>query len=114
MQVAPAADPPTACSRWCLSSTRSKLRFLANLPKVFKGKHVEVDGVQVHRAREVEIAADRPFDVYADGEILTSLPATVRLVPGALRVIAPPPDARRLLGSGSRSRSRRPSGGSRG
>jgi diacylglycerol kinase family enzyme len=45
--------------------------------------------VKVFRAREVEIAANRPFDVYADGEVLTKLPATVRLVPEAVRVIAP-------------------------
>ena len=38
--------------------------------------------VKVDRAREVEIAADRPFDVYADGDPLTTLPATVRLVRG--------------------------------
>ena len=43
----------------------------------------------MHRAREVEIAADRPFDVYADGDPLTTLPATVRLVRGGLSVIVP-------------------------
>ena len=68
----------------------SKLRFVANLPKVFKGKHVEEDSVSCHRAREVEIAADRPFDVYADGEPLTQLPATVPArCAAACSVIAP-------------------------
>jgi diacylglycerol kinase family enzyme len=67
----------------------SKGRFLANLPKLFKGTHVDEDEVQVARAREVEIAADRPFDVYADGDPLTTLPATVRLVRGGLSVLAP-------------------------
>ena len=58
----------TACWRWSSSARHSKLRFLANLPKVFSGTHVELDGVRSFRAREVEISADRPFDVYADGE----------------------------------------------
>src|SRR5436190_7593134 len=44
-----------------------KLRYLANLPKVFKGTHVQNDEVTVLRATEVEISADRPFAVYADG-----------------------------------------------
>jgi diacylglycerol kinase family enzyme len=66
-----------------------KLRFLANLPKVFAGSHVDLDVIATHRAREVEIRADRPFDVYADGEPITSLPAAIKVVPGALRVIAP-------------------------
>lgn len=68
----------------------SKLRFLVNLPKVFKGRHIENDEVTVLRASEVEIAADRPFAVYADGDHLADLPATIRVLPRALDVIAPP------------------------
>jgi YegS/Rv2252/BmrU family lipid kinase len=67
-----------------------KLRYLANLPKVFKGTHVEKEGVTVLRAVEVEIRADRPFAVYADGDHLADLPATVSVLPRALSVIAPP------------------------
>jgi YegS/Rv2252/BmrU family lipid kinase len=66
-----------------------RLRFLANLPKVFKGTHVDNEEVTVLRAAEVEIRADRPFAVYADGDHLADLPATVRVLPRALGVIAP-------------------------
>jgi diacylglycerol kinase family enzyme len=37
----------------------------------------------------VRVEADRPFAVYADGDHLTDLPATVRVLPGALQVIGP-------------------------
>lgn len=67
-----------------------KLRFLSNLPKVFKGTHVEEDEVRVFRAPRLELSASRPFPVYADGEHLTDLPATLRLLPQALSVIVPP------------------------
>lgn len=67
-----------------------KLRFLANLPKVFKGTHVNEDEVRVFRARRLELSASRPFPVYADGEHLTDLPATIRVLPKALSVIVPP------------------------
>ena len=66
-----------------------KLRYLANLPKVFKGRHVDNQEVTVRRARVLEIDADRPFAVYADGEHLADLPATIRVLPGALNVIVP-------------------------
>jgi YegS/Rv2252/BmrU family lipid kinase len=72
-----------------LSEDRPKLRFLAALPKVFKGTHVHEPGLVILRGTEVELAADRPFTAYADGDPIAALPATVRVRPGALRVVAP-------------------------
>jgi YegS/Rv2252/BmrU family lipid kinase len=89
MKVAPDADPSDGALDVVFIERSSKFRFAANLPKVFSGKHVEEDSVSSHRAREVEIAADRPFDVYADGEILTQLPARVTVRRSALRVLVP-------------------------
>jgi YegS/Rv2252/BmrU family lipid kinase len=68
-----------------------KLRFVGNLPKVFKGTHVEEDEVRVFRAPHLELTASQPFPVYADGEHLTDLPASLRILPKALSVLAPPP-----------------------
>ncbi len=67
-----------------------KLRFVGNLPKVFKGTHVEEDEVRVFRAAQLELTASRPFPVYADGEHLTELPASLRVLPRALSILAPP------------------------
>jgi YegS/Rv2252/BmrU family lipid kinase len=89
MKVAPAADPADGLLDVVFVKRNSKFRFLRNLPKVFAGTHVQLDEIETHRAREVVIRADRSFDVYADGDPITTLPATVKLVPGALRVIAP-------------------------
>jgi YegS/Rv2252/BmrU family lipid kinase len=75
------------------TSDVSKLHFLANLPKVFKGRHVDNPEVTVLRGSEVEIRADRPFAVYADGDHIADLPATIRVLPRALDVIAPPDGA---------------------
>jgi YegS/Rv2252/BmrU family lipid kinase len=66
-----------------------RLRFLRGLPKVFKGTHVENAEVTVRRAAEVRIAADRPFALYADGDPIADLPATVRTLPAAVRVLVP-------------------------
>ena len=68
-----------------------KLRFVANLPKVFKGTHVAEDEVRVFRASQLELSASSPYPVYADGEHLTELPAQLRILPRALRVLAPAP-----------------------
>lgn len=92
MYIAPDAELDDGLLDVVLEADVSKLRYLANLPKVFKGTHVDEPGLTFLRAREVEISADRPFALYADGDPLTDLPATVRLIPRALRVLAPPTD----------------------
>ena len=71
----------------------SRLRFVGNLPKVFKGTHVEEDEVRVFRAPHLELSASKPFPVYADGEHLTDLPASLRVLPRALTVLVPAPAA---------------------
>lgn len=93
MFIAPDAELDDGLLDVVWTAQVSKLRFLANLPKVFSGSHVANDEVTVARASEVLIEADRPFAVYADGDHLADLPATVRVLPRALRVIAPAPGA---------------------
>jgi diacylglycerol kinase family enzyme len=69
----------------------SKLRFMTKvLPRIFNGSYVKLPEVGFERAAEVRISADRPFAVYADGDHLTDLPASLRVLPAALDVIAPP------------------------
>jgi len=68
-----------------------KLRFVANLPKVFKGTHIEEEQVRVFRASHLELSASKPFPVYADGEHLTELPTTLKVLPRALDVLVPAP-----------------------
>jgi YegS/Rv2252/BmrU family lipid kinase len=66
-----------------------KLRFVANLPKVFKGDHVTQPSVHVFRAREIAVSADRPFTMYADGDPIGELPLRVSALPGAVRLLVP-------------------------
>jgi YegS/Rv2252/BmrU family lipid kinase len=90
MYIAPDADLTDGEFDVVTIGDVGKLRFLSNLPKVFKGTHVEKDEVRVFRASKLELSASRPFPVYADGEHLADLPATLRVLPRALSVIVPP------------------------
>jgi YegS/Rv2252/BmrU family lipid kinase len=67
-----------------------KLRALGTMPKVFKGTHVEEEHVSVFRAPHLELTASKPYPVYADGEHLSDLPASLRVLPRALDIIVPP------------------------
>jgi YegS/Rv2252/BmrU family lipid kinase len=72
-----------------LAKTTSKLRFLLELPKVFKGTHVNSAHVEFLRGEEIEVSADRPFAIYADGDPIGATPAIMRVERRCLRVIAP-------------------------
>jgi YegS/Rv2252/BmrU family lipid kinase len=67
----------------------SRPRFLRLAPTVFSGRHVRQRAVTVERAREIHIEASRPFTLFADGEPIAELPCTVRVLPGAVRMIVP-------------------------
>ncbi len=89
MFIAPDAELDDGLLDVVWTADVGKLRFLRGLPEVFKGKHVEKEEVTVMRAAEVEVSADRPFEVYTDGDHVVDLPVTVRLLPSALQVIVP-------------------------
>ncbi|MGB8649910.1 MAG: diacylglycerol kinase family protein [Mycobacteriales bacterium] len=89
MRLAPSASVTDGLLDVVTSSTTSRLRFLRALPKVFKGTHVDEPSVAVRTATTVVLDADRPFRVFADGDPVATLPCTVTVKPGALRVLLP-------------------------
>lgn len=89
MRIAPKAELDDGLLDVITVGEVGKLRFVANLRKVFKGTHIDDEQVRMFRAARVEITASRPFPVYADGEHLSELPVSVRVLPRALSVLAP-------------------------
>lgn len=73
-----------------------RLLFFQVMRELPDGSHVRRPEVEVWRGREVrieQIAPDeRPLRYGADGELPGRLPVTARVMPGALRVLAPPTD----------------------
>ena len=72
-----------------LCRAASKRSYLAGLPKVFKGTHVDDPNLTFLRGREIAFHADRPFAAYADGDPIADLPVTIRVVPRSLSVLVP-------------------------
>ena len=70
-------------------AAQSKLRYLRGLPRVFNGSHLTDPAVDIVQGREITFRADRPFTAYADGDPIGDLPLTVKVLAGALRVVAP-------------------------
>jgi|SRR5215211_4076230 len=72
-----------------LMGPAGKRSYLAGLPRVFKGTHVDSPDLTFLRGREVAFGADRPFTAYADGDPIADLPVTIKVVPRALKVLVP-------------------------
>lgn len=66
-----------------------KLRALRGMAKVFKGDHIDPRYMNVLRGEVVEVASDRPFVIYADGDPVGATPATMRVQARSLRVVVP-------------------------
>jgi diacylglycerol kinase (ATP) len=89
MHVCPAASLTDGILDVCVVGGMSKGAFLRAFPRVFRGTHVTHPKVTMRRGGKIEIAADRPFDVYADGEPAGPLPAVFEVVERALKVAVP-------------------------
>lgn len=89
MNVCPDASLTDGALEVCVVGGMSKGAFLRAFPRVFRGTHVDHPKVTMMRGARVELAADRPFNVYADGERSVPLPAVFEVLPKALEVAVP-------------------------
>ena len=90
MRFVPDADLEDGLIDVVLTHAPTKGRYLRTIPKVFKGTHLDDNPeIELLRAREIRVDAERPFRIYADGDPIGMTPATIRAVPAALTVLVP-------------------------
>jgi len=88
MRICPDADPADGQLDITVVRAMPRRRVLRFFPTIFKGTHVEQDGIDTYRTPSVHIEAPG-IRAYADGEYVAPLPVDVSVVPGALRVLSP-------------------------
>jgi len=72
-----------------VSKEAGKLTFLRGVFDTFKAAHVDSPNAEFLRGAVIEVSSDRPFVIYGDGDPIGTTPATMRVEPRCLRVIAP-------------------------
>ncbi len=65
----PEANDHDGMLELCAVTKISKLKILFSLPKAYKGRHFEVDGIDHYRARSYTVRVSKPLYVHADGEV---------------------------------------------
>lgn len=73
----------------CVVHRTSRFQLLKTLPKAYTGTHVKSPFVETGRGTSFSFASERPMDVYADGERITTTPVQFALAGQKLRIVAP-------------------------
>jgi diacylglycerol kinase (ATP) len=90
MKVLPNAIMNDGLLDVCIVESLSKPAFLRAFPRVFVGSHTTHPKVRMRTGSKVQVEANRRVLVYADGELVGSLPAIFEVRPGALPVVVGP------------------------
>jgi YegS/Rv2252/BmrU family lipid kinase len=91
MRIAPRAEPADGLFDVVVVPGFSKIRLLRELPRIYRGTHLEVPEVSLYRGKRVEAeAAPGRVWVEIDGEPLGTLPASIEVLPAAISVLGSP------------------------
>lgn len=87
IRIAPGARPDDGRLNVTILHDAPALALLCRLPRFYRGTHPALDGVTTARGRRLTATPrEPPVPLEADGEWLGRLPATVEVVPNALRL----------------------------
>jgi len=78
----------------CIVPALGKLEFLRWIPAACRGEHLAHRRIIYFQARRVSLRSPGPLELFGDGEFLQKLPATLEVLPQALRVIVPADEAK--------------------
>ena len=73
----------------CIVDKINKVKLLFLFPSTFKGNHTKFQEVKLYRAKSISINSETPLQLLGDGEIICQTPVYLKVVPQALKVIAP-------------------------
>jgi len=74
----------------CLVEEMGRFKYLSIIPRVFKGTHASIKGVNFYRAKEVVIQSSEPVLAQVSGEVIEGQKEfTITLLPKSLKLIVP-------------------------
>ena len=89
IRLAPRARLDDGILDVCIVPYLSRLELLRWVPRAYRGEHLHHPRIKYLQARKITLSAASRMELFGDGEFLQELPATIEVLPRALRVIAP-------------------------
>lgn len=88
MLTAPHADVTDGLLDVLVIGDLSKPDLLWSLPRIYKGTHLTHPKVRLIKAKEIELQANEPMALQADGELIGQVPAKFYVLPACLNIAA--------------------------
>jgi diacylglycerol kinase (ATP) len=89
IRLAPRAKLDDGLLDVCIVPWMSRLEFLRWIPRAYRGEHLRHPRIKYFQARRITLRSTTRMELFGDGEFLQELPATIEVIPRALRVIVP-------------------------
>ena len=89
MRISPGAQPDDNLLNISLVGALHRLGVIRRFPRIINGRYVEDKRVDYFTGKRLEIDANATAELQADGDIIGTTPATIDLLPGALRLVVP-------------------------
>jgi diacylglycerol kinase (ATP) len=89
MRLAPRAKLDDGLLDVCIVPYIGRLELVRWLPHAYRGEYLLHPRIQYLQARKITLRTTARLELFGDGEFLQELPATLEVVPRALRVIVP-------------------------
>lgn len=86
MMIAPEASIDDGLFDIVVIRDISKPKLLTHLPLIYKGKHVNIKGIELYRGKEVFVSAEEKIYLEADGEVPGFCPVKFSIIPQILKV----------------------------
>jgi len=89
LKITPRARPDDGLLDVCIVPAMGKFELLRWVPRAYSGAHLKHPRILYFQARKITLASPSRLELFGDGEFLQELPATIEVVPRALRVVVP-------------------------
>ncbi len=89
MRISPGARPDDGLLNISLVNSLGRLQIIQRFPSILSGRYVEDKRVDYFTGKRLKIDALPTTEIQADGDIIGTTPATIELLPNALRLVTP-------------------------
>lgn len=89
IRIAPLARLDDGRLDVCIVPYMPLLELLRLIPRAYRGEHLAHPRIVYFQARRITLNSSAPLELFADGEFLQALPATIEVVQRSLRVVVP-------------------------